>query len=220
VAGNFQDDIRESAMRELFGLYKDESEGRSGVDAYLDIDGKIIPFELKTTSKGSVTTVRDFGLEHIKKWKDQHWLIGFFVGGREYYKYGSPKMMSPWIQEKQKYIAPDFKLANFAAAKLDLNDMYRILERKEKYTYEDAKRLHKMQYTKEEYINLQDLDGGYSPHRMLDIMKDRAKYLIERGSTLNNPHVPFKYFNDWVEITENHAEELKRLVKFYYEEEQ
>jgi hypothetical protein len=220
MAGNFQDDIRESAMRELFGLYKDESEGRSGVDAYLDIDGRIIPFELKTTSKGSVTTVRDFGLEHIEKWKDQHWLIGFFVDGREYYKYGSPKMMSPWIQEKQNYIAPDFKLANFAAAKLDLNDMYRILERKEKYTYEDAKRLHKMQYTKETYINLQDLDGGYSPHRMLDIMKDRVRYLIERGSTLNNPHVPFKYFNDWVEITENHAEELKRLVKAYYEEEQ
>lgn len=41
-------------MRELFDLHKDESEGRSGTDAYLSLSGRVIPFELKTTSKGSV----------------------------------------------------------------------------------------------------------------------------------------------------------------------
>ena len=81
MAKNFQDDDREEAMIALFDLYKDESEGRSGIDAFLKLDGKSIPFELKTTSQGSVTTVRDFGSEHIRKWKNKHWLIGFFIKG-------------------------------------------------------------------------------------------------------------------------------------------
>ncbi|NET58418.1 MAG: hypothetical protein F6K47_20365, partial [Symploca sp. SIO2E6] len=96
MAKNFQDDDREKAMISLFELYKDETEGRSGIDAFLKLDGKTIPFELKTTSKGSVTTVRDFGREHIQKWKNKHWLIGFFIKGSEYYKYGSPSMMAKW----------------------------------------------------------------------------------------------------------------------------
>jgi hypothetical protein len=35
MVNNFQDDDREEAMIALFDLYKDETEGRSGVDAYL-----------------------------------------------------------------------------------------------------------------------------------------------------------------------------------------
>ncbi len=35
MAKNFQDDDREEAMIALFDLYKDETEGRSGVDAFL-----------------------------------------------------------------------------------------------------------------------------------------------------------------------------------------
>ena len=57
MAKNFQDDDREEAMIALFDFYKDETEGRSGVDAFLKLDGKTIPFELKTTSKGSVETL-------------------------------------------------------------------------------------------------------------------------------------------------------------------
>jgi hypothetical protein len=215
MASNFQDDEREHKMRELFGLYKNEDEGRSGIDAFLDLNGQTIPFELKTTSNGSVTTVRDFGYDHIKKWKDKHWVIGFFVGGREYYKYGSPSMMETWIKEKEQYIKPDFILAEIASQKLNLNDIYGIIEEKEKYTYADAKSIQKMQYKKEKYLQLQDVKDGYSPERMLDIVKDRAKYLIERGSTLNNPHIPFGYFDGWVEITENHAAQLKEMVNDY-----
>ncbi|QTA80010.1 Uncharacterized protein dnl_22960 [Desulfonema limicola] len=99
---NFQDDDREEAMITLFDLYKDQTEGRSGVDAFLKLDGKTVPFELKTTSQGSVTTVRDFGPDHILKWKNKHWLIGFFIKGREYYKYGSPSMMEKWIKSKEE----------------------------------------------------------------------------------------------------------------------
>jgi hypothetical protein len=213
MAGNFQDDDREEAMRSLFGLYKDENEGRDGVDAHLDIDGVSVPFELKTTSNGSVTTVRDFGPDHIRKWQNKHWLIGFFKDGRQYYHYGSPAMMAAWINGKADYISPDFMLADLASQNLTLSNMYQVMDEKAVYTYEDAKGLQKKQYLKEKYIALQDVDGGYSPERMLEIFKDRNKYLIERGSTLNNPHIPFSYFRGWVEITDNHPEVLRQMVR-------
>lgn len=216
MAKSFQDDDREDAMITLFNLYKDETEGRSGVDAFLKINGETIPFELKTTSQGSVTTVRDFGPDHIRKWKNKHWLIGFFVKGREYYKYGSPSMMAEWIKSKEKYIAPAFKLAELVPAKINLEEMYRIIGEKEVYTYDDAKAIQKLQYKKEKYLQLQDLKQGYSPRRMLEIIKARAQYLIERGSTLNNPHIPFAYFDGWKEITKNHAEQLRIMVQEYF----
>ena len=218
MVSNFQDDDRENAMITLFNLYKDDTEGRSGIDAFLELKGKSIPFELKTTSQGSVTTVRDFGPDHIRKWKNKHWLIGFFINGREYYKYGSPLMMAEWINSKEQYIAPDFKLAKLLPAKINLKDMYCITGKKKVYTYEDAKAIHKMQYKKEQYLQLQDLEFGYSPKRMLEIVKDRAQYLIERGSTLNNPHIPFTYFDGWTEITENHAQQLRSMVQKYFDE--
>lgn len=218
MAGNFQDDDRENSMRELFELYKDDNEGRSGIDAFLDLNGKIIPFELKTTSQGSVTTVRDFGPDHIEKWKDKHWLIGFLMNDVEYYKYGSPAMMAPWINSKEQYISSDFKLADLVPAKITIEDMHDILGCKESYSYDDAKSIQKMQYKKEKYLQLQDLESGYSPARMLEIIKDRTRYLIKRGSTLNNPHIPFSYFEGWVEITNNHAQQLRTMVTEYFEE--
>lgn len=217
MANYFQDDDRENMMRDLFGLYKDENEGRSGVDAYFNYKGSEIPFELKTTSKGSVTTVRDFGPDHIEKWKNKHWLIGFFIDGEEYYKYGTPEMMNPWISSKEDYIKPDFMLADLSSGKLTLDDLYTVIGRKDFYSYDDAKKIQKMQYSKQRYLELQDISNGYSPNRMLSILQNRNHYLIERGSTLNNPHIPFKYFNGWTKISENHAEVLARMVHEYFE---
>lgn len=218
AASNFQDDERENAMIELFDLYKNDDEGRSGIDAFLDLDGKTVPFELKTTSRGSVTTVRDFGHDHIVKWKDKHWLIGFFLKDEEYYLHGSPSMMADWIKSKEEYIEPDFKLATLLPGKMHLDDLFSILGEKEIYTFEDAHSIQKKQYKKEKYISLQDVNGGYSPERMLEIIKDRAEYLINRGSTLNNPHIPFSYFNGWEKITENHAAHLRTMVAAYFQE--
>jgi hypothetical protein len=73
------------------------------------------------------------------------------------------------------------------------------------------KRLH----NQNKYLELQDLDLGYSPNRMLEIIKDRAKYLIERGSTLNNPHIPESYFKSWERIENNHAQNLRRQINNY-----
>ena len=217
MAGNFQDDSREQKMIELFDLIKEEKEGRSGIDAFLNLDGTNIPFELKTTSSksGSVTTVRDFGFDHIQKWQNKHWLFGFYKEGKASYKYGSPALMQSWIKEKEEYIKPDFQLAKIASKNLTLEDLYMVLGEKESYSLKDAQSIQKRQYSSNKYIKLQDVTDGYSKDRMLDILKDRATYLMERGSTLNNPHIPGSYFKDWEEITENHAAKLRKMVKDY-----
>ena len=217
MAGNFQDDSREQEMIELFDLIKDENEGRSGIDAFLELDGINIPFELKTTSSksGSVTTVRDFGYDHIQKWQDKHWLFGFYQQGKAFYKYGSPALMQSWIKQKEEYIKPDFQLAKIAAKNLTLSDLYLVLGEKKIYSLEDAKSIQKRQYSRIKYLGLQDVPNGYSQDRMLSILKDRATYLMKRGGTLNNPHIPGSYFKQWSEITENHAVRLRQMVRDY-----
>jgi len=210
---SFQDDEREEYTRKLFGLEKDEKEGRGGVDAILK-EKKIFEFELKTTSTGSVTTVRDFGPDHIQKWAGKHWLIGVYSNGKpKYFLYGSPEKMKPWINEKANYVKPDFDLSKIISKKLSLEDMYLILGRKEKYTLEDAKKLHKKQYKIKEYKKMMDVDNGYSPKRMLKILKDRSEYLMKRGSTLNNPHIPASYFEGWPKIKKDHAKTLRKMMK-------
>lgn len=211
---SFQDDQREEETRKLFRLQKDKNASRIGTDAVLKIKRKTKKFELKTTSTGSVTTVRDFGPDHIRKWKGKHWLIGTYANGKpKHFVYGSPENMKPWIDEKANYIKPDFDLAKIISSKLSLEDLYSILGKKEKYTLKDAQRLHKKQYTKKDYLKKMDVTGGYSPKRMLKILKDRSKYLMERGSTLNNPHIPKSYFKDWPKIEKDYAETLRRMVK-------
>ena len=211
-----QDDEREKEQIKLFGLTKLEAEGRSGIDAILILeDGSNIPFELKTTTSGPVATARDFGPDHILKWENKHWLISkYSSNGRylEYSLYGSPQAMSKWIKEKEAYIEPDFALAKIIPDRITLKDLYRIIGKKQIYSLADAKKLHKQQYRISEYKELMDKEQGYSPKRMLEIVKDRAKYLIERGSTLNNPHIPTSYFNGWERITSNHKKRLRVLV--------
>ena len=222
MASNFQDDSREQEMIELFDLIKDENEGRSGIDAFLELDGINIPFELKTTSSksGSVTTVRDFSYEHIQKWQNKHWLFGFYKEGQASYKYGSPALMQSWIREKEEYIKPDFQLAKIASKNLTLEDLYIVLGEKENYSVKDAKSIQKRQYSASKYLELQDIANGYSKDRMLSILKDRATYLMERGATLNNPHISGSYFHEWEEITENHAARLRKMVRDYINNQQ
>ncbi|NEO86410.1 MAG: hypothetical protein F6J87_19450 [Spirulina sp. SIO3F2] len=212
---SFQDDARETEMIRLFQLYRDEQEGRSGTDAYLTIQGQQLPLELKTSSKASVTTVRDFGPAHLEKWQGKHWLFGFYGQKQVAYKYASPSMMQPWIQSKANYIQPDLQLATLAAKKLELADLFAICGEKVTYSYDDAYRLQKKQYTREQYVNLQDQPNGYSPTQMLKILRDRAQYVMQRGSTLNNPHIPASYFVSWEAITTNHAQRLRELVQQY-----
>ncbi|MEB3828384.1 hypothetical protein [Phormidium sp. CCY1219] len=210
-----QDDIRETFLIELFQLERPENPTRSGTDAILSLNGQKVEFELKSSTKSSVTTVRDFGIEHIRKWQGKHWLFGFYSSGGKllnYCFYGSPKSMAPWIAQKEAYILYDCKLAQLAPERLTLSVLYEIVGKKEFYTLEDAKKLHKRQYRIQEYRAKMDRDSGYSPERMLSILQDRCRYLIERGARLNNPHIPASYFEGRERITNNHAQRLRELV--------
>ena len=48
---------------------------------------------------------------------------------------------------------------------------------------------------------------------MTEIMQERARYVIARGATLNNPHVPSGFFSKFDRITGEHAARLRSLVR-------
>ena len=210
-----QDDRRESELITLFALDKPVNPTRSGTDAILNFANQKLAFELKSTTKSSVTTVRDFSPDHIQKWQGKHWLFGFYEpGGKilKYCLYASPTAMNPWIEEKAKYISLDYQLANLVPESIGKDILYQILGQKQVYSLEDARQIQKKQYSIQQYREQMDLETGYSPEIMLSILQDRCRYLLERGSTLNNPHIPASYFKDWEKITTNHAQRLRELV--------
>ncbi|WP_230534359.1 PDDEXK family nuclease [Microvirga roseola] len=211
-----QDDARENRIVDLFNLDRPANRVRHGTDAILEIDGRILEFELKSTTiaKGGISTVRDLGKAHIEKWREKHWIIGIYSGDKLLEcKYGTPDAMAPWIDKVWTYIAPDFEVAEHLPPVITEQEMIAVIGDKAFYSLEDAKKLHKLQYSAAEYRNLMDLAGGYSKERMLDIFRDRAKYLIERGSTLNNPKITPEYFMSWPSITKDHAGILRELIR-------
>lgn len=65
-----QDNGREAALIDLFRL--SAGGGRIGIDAF-DESGH--PFELKTTSKGGVSTARDVGPHTVGQWLSKYWIV-------------------------------------------------------------------------------------------------------------------------------------------------
>jgi hypothetical protein len=57
-----------------------------------------------------------------------------------------------------------------------------------------------------------DDDEGYMPSKMLEILKLRALYLNQRGSTLNNPRIPRSFFLRFsdriIDVTNTSADEI------------
>ncbi|MEL7341666.1 MAG: hypothetical protein AAGM67_14395, partial [Bacteroidota bacterium] len=108
-----------------------------------------------------------------------------------------------------------FRLAHLAADRLTTDDLFALVGEKERYDLSDAQELHKKQLTKAQYVDMLDLDNGYSVERMLDILKMRCVYVVERGSTLNNPHIPKNVLEGFPKITEDHSQTLRALVDQY-----
>ena len=186
-------------MSHLLGLKPGES--RSGVDAYFEFkaDGLSYstPVELKSTTKESVSTARDVGPAHIEKWRSRAWVFGFYneTGTNlETILLLGPQDMEPWIAEKERYIAPDLAIGERVAQRLTINDLYEICGEKCVYDYMDARSLQKRQWRKAQYVAEMDEDNGYSAGKMLDVLRLRARYLNARGATLNNPHIPKRFF--------------------------
>ena len=214
-----QDDARENQMIQLFNLNVPDDRGRSDIDARLNIDGHVVNFELKSTTSGSVSTVRDFGPDHIRKWRDDlHWIFAFYdkTGTKlQHCVYASPLDMEPWIADKERYVKPDILLADSLPALVAKGMVTAILGDKPSYSLEDARWIMKNQWRAAQYREQQDVADGYSPMRMTEILQQRARYVILRGATLNNPHIESGYFEKFEKITEEHASKLRELVRHY-----
>lgn len=212
-----QDDERERELVRMFNLNWDPAHQRAGVDAILDleVDGRNCRFEIevKSTTSTSVSTARDVGIEHIKKWRNKIFVIGFYTKSNRPELISSlcltPIDMEPWIKGIEEKISIDFKLAELNSKKIDISDLIKICGEKGNYSIKDAKRIHKQQWSLEEYKSAQDVIDGrkksLSPEKMLEILQLRSKYISERGATLNNPH-----------ITKTHLDKFKntnRVIK-------
>jgi hypothetical protein len=207
-----QDDERERELVRMFNLAWDPAHQRAGVDALLDVevDGRPCRFEVevKSSTGQTVSTARDVGMDHIQKWRRKLFVIGFY--SREARRPElqrclclTPIDMEPWIASIEKKILIDFKLALRASRRLDLADLFEVCGQSEHYTIADAKRLHKQQWTAQEYSSAADINLNGSPRisqeKMLEILRLRSQYIAERGATLNNPHITKTHLNRFAE---------------------
>lgn len=220
-----QDDSREQELCNLFNLVWDPEHSRGGEDAWFEakVKGRTVrvPVEVKSTTTDTVSTARDVGMDHIRKWREKIWVIGYYTrssGNKPRLVSSlclSPSDMEPWIAQLENYIRPDFELGQRLAHKLTMDDVYAICGDKPSYTLNDAQRLYKKQWTAAEYRNAMDLENGYSSGRMLRILHQRAEYLMSRGATLNNPHIPKGFLNGFKDqlITKEHAARIREKFK-------
>lgn len=165
-----QDDSREGALRNLFGLHPSGS--RMGSDATDDFG---IPFELKSTTKTGVSTARDVGPHTIARWRQHHWIIA--KGSSTEFGY---------LPEEIYYLSP-----------ADMEPYFRALEGR----FEKDLRLMRRTLKELKAANFSSANIA------------RLEHLIQRGLTLNNPKIPWRFVVEHgTKITENHAETLRQLV--------
>lgn len=98
-----QDGEREELLRKLFELIPTNG-NRIGTDA-ADEFGR--GYELKTTTKSGVSTARDVGHNHLKKWRKVNWICGKgsyrgkeFIFDEIYFLY--PHNLEEWFQRIEK----------------------------------------------------------------------------------------------------------------------
>lgn len=206
-----QDDERERELVRSFNLDWDPAHQRAGVDAVLDVDVDGLRWrfevEVKSSTGSTVSTARDVGMEHIQKWRRKLFVIGFYSKEARRPELQrclclTPLDMEPWIASVEAKILIDFKLALRASRRLTLADLFDVCGEQACYSLEDAKRLHKQQWSAEEYAAAPDIevDGKrwISPLKMLEILQLRSKYIAERGATLNNPHITKSHLDAFV----------------------
>lgn len=211
-----QDDKREIELIKLFNLLQRKKRKRSDEDAYLKINGKKIIFELKSTTVGRVSTASPLTLKHIRKWRKYHWIIGIYDKKTEKIKccyYGSPDDMKAWLDYMEDDINRGLVSSRYLVKKIEMDLVYEIFDKKEFYTIKDAKYVFKNLYTIKQYKKLIDYKTGFSPKRMLKMLKRHNMYYLRKGSWINNPKIPKKYYEKWIKIDSNYENTLKKILQ-------
>jgi hypothetical protein len=211
-----QDDERERELVRMFNLDWDPAHQRAGVDAVLDleVDGRACRFEVevKSSTGTTVSTARDVGMDHIQKWRRMLFVIGFYSKEARRPELQrclclTPHDMEPWIASVEAKILIDFHLAKRASRRLVFEDLFEVCGEKETYSLQDAKRLHKQQWTAEQYAAALDTNVAgelrISRLKMLEILQLRSRYIAERGATLNNPHITKAHLDQFIGTSRN-----------------
>ena len=197
-----QDDSRERELAQRFNLDWNPGHQRSGVDAWLDVvvNRRRYRFdiEVKSTTGDTVSTARDVNPEHINRWRRMLFVIGFYskTAGRPELLTSlclTPLDMEAWASSIEAKIGIDFKIAARISGNLGIDDLFEVCGNQSTYSLDDAKRLHKKQWTATQYKAALDTSEDGEPRvsqaKMLEILQLRSKYIAERGATLNNPHI-------------------------------
>lgn len=231
-----QDDERERELVRVFNLNWDPAHQRAGIDALLDltVSGENIRLEVevKSTTGSTVSTARDVGMEHINRWRKMLFVIGFYSKEARRPELLrclclTPIDMEPWIASIEAKVSIDFILAERASKRLELADLFDVCGKQKSYSLDDAKRLHKQQWTSDQYLAALDIveDGNrrISQEGMLEILRLRSMYIAERGATLNNPHVTKAHLDTFSgtnrEVTgTNWASVIRKVAKEFVEQ--
>jgi len=193
-----QDDQREQEQLKIFGLRQEPASSREDNDAVIDLLGKNTQkLELKSSTKGSITTARDFGLEHIKNWRSKHILCSFYdpKGNEILWSLLIPNQkLQIWLNEQLDYIKLDLSIIEALVQNVDdsfLNGLREVIfSDRPVYPGEIIDSLLKQQMNSESKKNFLDVHGAQiSPESLNIAIKERLSYLVSRGITRNNPHI-------------------------------
>lgn len=202
-------------MVSVLNLEQRPDRQRHDEDAHLDLDfdGRQIRllFELKSAAENQdFGTGRDTGMPQLRRWARMHFVFGWFTPRDNVPRrlwYGSPAMMRTWNRAEQDYLAPDLLLTEMVPELIDDWVMERVLGDKDVYTFADLRRLVKDHWNAKagqgllnRYVANADVrrasraaDCLYSREMALEAVRDRARYLLARGSTVNNRKISRAY---------------------------
>ncbi|RJK92517.1 hypothetical protein [Vallicoccus soli] len=210
-----QDDARERAMVDKLNLAQREGRARDEADGHTDVlvggvEHRVL-FECKSAPQdGDFGTGRDTGMRQLQRWSTMHFAFGWFAprDDRPYRLwYGSPRMMRPWNQAEQEYLRHDLTLLEVVPGAVDDEVATRVLGDKDVYTYQDMRTLLKNQWNADGandqpnlYRERADVRRGpratdhlYSREVAVQAVRDRVRYLLARGGTVNNRKISASY---------------------------
>ena len=210
-----QDDKREKEMLRIFGLRQNLNTTRGDKDAFFQLEsGKHEILELKSSTKDTFVTARDFGPNHILKWRKQHFLGSFYdAEGNEIQRsiFIPNFLLNNWLDEQTEYIAHDLAILDTIRSLLHSSDAAQNIKNAIfgdncSYDISDVKKLMKRQYKKIDYDKISKRVGKkivVSNDDMNNAIMDRIEYLLNRGTTRNNPHINKTFLNSVVSFDKN-----------------
>ncbi len=210
-----QDDARERAMVSALNLSTRPSRRRDEEDGHLEIGtgaaAQTLLFECKSSPvEEDFGTGRDTGLRKLVTWERFHFAFAWFEPRDNLpirIWYGSPVMMQSWIEKEKDYISSDLILVDLLPQNVGDNELDALLGTKEAYGYDEISRIVKNQWKTNRatgqgnlYVEYADLhrsrrvtENRYSREVALRAVRDRVRYLLDRGSTVNNRSIPKSY---------------------------